>query len=187
MSSGFELMRTDVSWTCCSKAEMNPKLTRYVPSISILSRSSFSHHITTILWTFCIDLLPTICQTSQMFSMRFIAYLKEPTGGWWVFLGTFWEGILTLNPWAQWLFFPRAALSWREQRCRDPLSAFSGFSRSVKLLLPWPNTAQTESVDLVPGSLETLEVVTWFLLRSAIFTCFRCWSCWRLNPEPCFR
>lgn len=165
------------------KQKWTPKLTRYVPSISILSRSSFSHHITAILWIFCIiRRLPTVCQTSQMFSMRLIPYLKEPSGGWWVFLGTFWEGHRKLNFWTT-----RVALSWREQRCRDPLLAFSGFSRSVKLLLPWLNTAQTGSVDLVPGSLETLEVVTWFLLCSAIFTCFLCWSCWRLNPELCLR
>lgn len=124
------------------KQKWTPKLTRYVPSISILSPSSFSHHITAILWTFYIDLLPTVCQTSQTFSMRLVAYLKEPTGGWRVFLGTFWEGLRTLNSWARWMFFPRAALSWREQRCRYPLLAFSGFRRSVKLLLPSLNTEQ---------------------------------------------
>lgn len=71
-----------------------------------------------------------------------VAYLKEPTGGWRVFLGTSWEGPRKISSWARWLFFPKASLSWREQRCRSPLLAFSGFSRTVKLLLPWLNMKQ---------------------------------------------
>lgn len=155
------------------KQKWTPKLTRYIPSISILSPSSFSHHITVILWTFCIDLLPTVCQTSQMFSMRLIAYLKEPTGGWRVFLGTFWEGPFTLNPWVHWLFFPRDALSWKEHRCQYPLLAFSGFSRSVKLLLPWLKYGTNRKRWPSPGYLRLEKLwLDFFSVQLYLLACF---------------